>query len=220
MSDDTILPVATGSQTRAWLRHEMRSRAGSVVLVLLAGVTAAAMSVVPVYVLGVLVDRIVEGSPTSVIVTIAIVVAVAAVLGGLALGSSAYLIGRLGAIALADLRERGVERALSLPTTTIERVGRGDVLSRVSTDVATIAKAVSDVVSTMFASILLGVLSLVAMVGLDWALRSARGALLRAGTAVVPPAIGAALRRGTAGHRRTLPGPDGEHDRRRHGPRL
>lgn len=170
MSDDTILPVATGSQTRAWLRHEMHSRAGSVVLVLLAGVTAAAMSVVPVYVLGVLVDRIVEGSPTSVIVTIAIVVAVAAVLGGLALGSSAYLIGRLGAVALADLRERGVERALSLPTTTIERVGRGDVLSRVSTDVATIAKAVSDVVPTMFASILLGVLSLVAMVGLDWRL--------------------------------------------------
>ncbi|MET0475795.1 MAG: ABC transporter ATP-binding protein [Mycobacterium sp.] len=170
MSDSVILPVATGRQTWLWLRRELRARGGSVFLTVVVGLVAAAMAVVPVYVLGVLVDRIIDGSPTSVIVMIGIVVTCAAAIGAVASGISNYLIGRLGAVALADLREAGVERALSLPSTTVERVGMGDLLSRVSTDVATIGKAVSDVIPTMFASILLAALSLVAMVGLDWRL--------------------------------------------------
>jgi ATP-binding cassette subfamily C protein len=175
MSDGGILPVATGRETWAWLRRELRARSGSVAPTVIVGLAAAAMSVLPVYVLGVLVDRIIDGSPSSVIVTIGIVVTISALIGGLALGVSKYLIGRLGAVALADLREQGVDRALSLPTTTVERVGRGDLLSRVSTDVATIGKAVSDVIPTMFSSILLALLSLVAMLGLDWRLGLAGG---------------------------------------------
>jgi ATP-binding cassette subfamily C protein len=170
MTEPTILPVAGGRETWTWLRRELRSRSGSVAWVVIAGLIAAATAVLPVYVLGVLVDRIIDGSPVSVIITIGITVTCAALVGGLAGGVSNYLIGRLGAVALADLRETGVERALSLPTVTVERVGRGDILSRVSTDVATIAKAVSDVIPTMFASILLGLLSLIAMLGLDWRL--------------------------------------------------
>jgi len=166
----TILPVATGRETLAWLRREMRHRAGAVALTLVVGVIAAAAAVLPVYVLGVLVDRIVDGAVPSVIVVIAVVLTVAAIVGGLANGLSTYLIGRLGAIALADVREAGVERALTLPTAVVERVGRGDVLSRVSTDVATIGKAVSDVIPAMFSSILLAGISLAAMVGLDWRL--------------------------------------------------
>ncbi|MCV7419609.1 ABC transporter ATP-binding protein [Mycobacterium yunnanensis] len=167
---NAILPVATGRETVGWLRREMRHRAGAVLLTLVVGVIAAAAAVLPVYVLGVLVDRIVDGSPPSVIGVIAIVLTVAAIVGGLANGLSTYLIGRLGAIALADAREAGVERALTLPTAVVERVGRGDVLSRVSTDVATIGKAVSDVIPTMFSSILLAGISLAAMAGLDWRL--------------------------------------------------
>lgn len=170
MTESTILPVASARETWTWLGRELRSRSTSVIWVMVAGLIAAATAILPVYVLGVLVDRIIDGSPASVIITIGIIVTCAALVGGLAGGVSNYLIGRLGAVALADLRESGVERALSLPTTTVERVGRGDILSRVSTDVATIAKAVSDVIPTMFASILLGLLSLIAMLGLDWRL--------------------------------------------------
>jgi ATP-binding cassette subfamily C protein len=169
-ADAAILPVATGRETWAWLRRELRARAGSVVATVVVGLLAAAMAVLPVYVLGLLVDRIIDRSPPSVIITLGIVVTCAAVIGGVALGVSNYLIGRLGAVALADLREAGVARALTLPTTTVERVGRGDLLSRVSTDVATIGKATSDVIPTMFASILVGLLSLIAMLGLDWRL--------------------------------------------------
>ncbi|BBY64828.1 ABC transporter ATP-binding protein [Mycolicibacterium helvum] len=170
MNAPDILPVATARQTWQWLRRELRSRAGTVTVMVIAGLVAAATAVVPVYVLGVLVDRIIDRSPVSVIVTIGIIVTVAALVGGMASGVSNYVIGRFGAVALADLREACVETALSLPTTTVERVGRGDIITRVSTDVATIAKAVSDVIPTMFASVLLGLVSLIAMLGLDWRL--------------------------------------------------
>lgn len=178
-TEDTILPVATARETWGWLRRELRSRIGAVSATVLVGILAAAASVLPVYVLGVLVDRIIDGAPSSVIVTIAVVLGTAALVGGLATGVSNYLIGRLGAVMLADLREAGVERALSLPTVTVERVGRGDLLSRVSTDVATIAKAVTDVFPAMFAAIMLATLSLVSMLGLDWR-------LALAGAAAVP----------------------------------
>lgn len=165
-----ILPVATGRETWTWLRRELRSRLGALSATTVVGILAAASAVLPVYVLGVLVDRIIDGSPSSVIVTIAAILGAAALVGGVATGVSNYLIGRLGAVMLADLREAGVDRALTLPTTTVERVGRGDLLSRVSTDVATIAKAVTDVFPTMFSALMLAALTLVSMLGLDWRL--------------------------------------------------
>jgi ATP-binding cassette subfamily C protein len=165
-----ILPVATGRETWTWLRRELRSRLGALSATTLVGILAAAAAVLPVYVLGVLVDRIIDGSPSAVIVTIAVILGAAALVGGVATGVSNYLIGRLGAVMLADLREAGVDRALTLPTTTVERVGRGDLLSRVSTDVATIAKAVTDVFPTMFSALMLAALTLVSMLGLDWRL--------------------------------------------------
>ncbi len=165
-----ILPVATGRETWTWLRRELRSRIRALSATLAVGILAAAAAVLPVYVLGVLVDRIIDGSPSSVIVTVAVVLGAAALVGGVATGWSNYLIGRLGAIMLADLREAGVDRALTLPTTTVEQVGRGDLLSRVSTDVATIAKAVTDVFPTMFSALMLAVLTLLSMLGLDWRL--------------------------------------------------
>lgn len=171
--DKQILPpVATGRETWIWLRRELRSRTAALSATILVGVVAAGAAVLPVYVLGVLVDRIIDGSPSSVIITVALVLGAAALVGGAATGWSNYLIGRLGALMLADLRETGgVNRALTLPSTTVERVGRGgDLLSRVSTDVATIAKAVTDVFPTMFSALMLAALTLVSMLGLDWRL--------------------------------------------------
>ncbi|MGU3650349.1 ABC transporter ATP-binding protein [Mycolicibacterium sp. A43C] len=169
MSAD-ILPVASGRETWRWLRHELRGRPGVLVGTVLIGILAAGAAVLPVYVLGALVDRIIDGSPSSVIVTIAAALVAAALVGGAATGASNYLIARLGSVMLADLREAGVDRALALPTTTVERVGRGDLLSRVSTDVATIAKAVNEVIPTMFSALMLTALTLASMLGVDWRL--------------------------------------------------
>ncbi|MEV5412192.1 ABC transporter ATP-binding protein [Thermopolyspora sp. NPDC052614] len=165
-----VLPIADARSTWAWLWAELRTRWAEVVVALLVGVLGAAASVVPVYALGVLVDRIREQAPVSALVEIAVVIVVSAVVGGVATGAASYLVGRLGARILAALRERTVARALRLPVTTLEWTGKGDLLSRVGSDAAAIGKAVSDVIPTMIASVLLGALSIAAMAGIDWRL--------------------------------------------------
>ncbi|WP_305788799.1 ABC transporter ATP-binding protein [Symbioplanes lichenis] len=165
-----ILPIAPARESRAWLGAELRSRRGEVAGTLVAGLLAAAATIVPVYALGTLVDRVRAGAGAGAVVPIAVVIVIAAVLGGLATGLSSYLIGRLGARMLADLRESTVATALRLPALVLDRTGRGDLLSRVSADIAAIAKAVTDVLPQVFSALLLGVLSLAALTGIDWRL--------------------------------------------------
>ncbi|MFC5819414.1 ABC transporter ATP-binding protein [Nonomuraea harbinensis] len=164
------LPVADARRTWAWLRAELRGRWRAGALAVLVGAVGAAASVVPVYALGRLVDLVTEQAPGSAIVPVAAVILVGALVGGLAAGPGTYLISRLCEQMLADLRESTVARALSLPVTTLERVGKGDLLSRVSTDTAAIGKAASNVMPTMISAFLLVVVSVAAMAGLDWRL--------------------------------------------------
>src|SRR3954470_9848155 len=119
-----ILPIATTRQTRAWLWAELRGRRVEVAGTLLIGIVAAAAAILPVYALGVLVDRVRSGAGTSAIVSISIVIGAAALIGGVAIGLSKYLIGRLGSRMLADLRESTVVTALRLPALVLDRAGR------------------------------------------------------------------------------------------------
>ncbi|MEV8508042.1 ABC transporter ATP-binding protein [Actinoplanes sp. NPDC051475] len=164
------LPIATARESRAWLRTELRGRRAEVAGTVVVGVLGAAASIIPVYALGMLVDRVRSGAGSSAIASISIVIVVAALVGGGATGLSAYLIGRLGARMLADLRESTVSTALRLPALVLDRTGRGDLLSRVGADIAAIGKAVSDVLPQVTSAFLLGVLSLAAMAGIDWRL--------------------------------------------------
>ena len=165
-----ILPVATARRTGAWLRRELRGRRLRALATLVAGLLSAAAAVVPVYVLGYLVDQVRDGADTAVIVRVTVVVVLAAAIGGAATGLSTLLIARLCEGILADLREQVVRRALTLPTPVLERAGKGDLLSRVGADVAAIGRAVTDTLPNLVSSVLLGALSLAAMAGIDWRL--------------------------------------------------
>lgn len=165
-----LLPIANARDTWAWLKSELGRRRGRSVATLLVAAVAAGMALVPVYVFGVLVDRVQDGAPPSTIGWVVAVIASAAVIGGVCAGFASFLIRSLGEGILADLRERTVDRALRLPIQTVERVGRGDLLSRVGDDVAVIGKAVTDVVPNLVTAVLLVVLSMVTMLGIDWRL--------------------------------------------------
>jgi ATP-binding cassette subfamily C protein len=165
-----LLPIANARDTWAWLRSELGRRRGRSVFTLLVAAVAAGMALVPVYVFGVLVDRVQDGAPPSTIGWVVAVIASAAVIGGVCAGFASFLIRSLGEGILADLRERTVDRALRLPIQTVERVGKGDLLSRVGDDVAVIGKAVTDVVPNLVTAVLLVVLSMVTMLGIDWRL--------------------------------------------------
>jgi ATP-binding cassette subfamily C protein len=165
-----LLPIANARDTWAWLRSELGRRRGRSVFTLLVAAVAAGMALVPVSVFGVLVDRVQDGAPPSTIGWVVAVIASAAVIGGVCAGFASFLIRSLGEGILADLRERTVDRALRLPIQTVERVGKGDLLSRVGDDVAVIGKAVTDVVPNLVTAVLLVVLSMVTMLGIDWRL--------------------------------------------------
>ena len=164
------LPVATPRETRAWVRAELRSRVREVAGTVGVGLLAAAAGIVPVWVLGVLVDRVLAGAGTAVIVPIIAIIAGSAVVAALGTGLSTAMVSGLGGRLLADLREAAVTVALRLPATVLDRAGRGDLLSRVGADVAAITKAVTDALPTMISSLLLGALSLAALAGIDWRL--------------------------------------------------
>ncbi|MBL7253322.1 ABC transporter ATP-binding protein [Paractinoplanes lichenicola] len=165
-----ILPIADGRRTRAWLGAELWQRKGSSAVTLAAGLLAAGASIIPAYALGLLVDRIRAGSEPGAILGVAVTIVAAAVAGGVATGVAGHLISRLGSRILADLREQTVATALRLPALVLDRAGRGDLLSRVSADIAAIGRAVSEFLPGMISALLLTTLSLIAMAGLDWRL--------------------------------------------------
>ncbi len=170
MTAPELLPVATGKRSWAFLAGELRSRRGISALTIAISAVAAAMSLIPIYVFGVLVDRVTDGAPTSTIVSVVVIITVAAIAGGVFTALSSYTISKLGEAVLASLRERVLSRALHLPVSTLERVGKGDLLSRVGDDVAVMAKSVGDVIPNIVSALMLVTLSVVAMLSLDWRL--------------------------------------------------
>ncbi|WP_068277649.1 ABC transporter ATP-binding protein [Aldersonia kunmingensis] len=165
-----VLPVATARQTFVWLRAELATRRAAMLRIAVIGVIGATAATVPSLAFGVLVDRITDGASSSVLLPIAVIAGVAALISGLAIGFGGYAIAALGAGVLADLRESVVHSALWLPVPELERVGTGDLLSRVGNDVSAVTKAVSTLVPTVVSSVLLTGVSVIAMLGLDWRL--------------------------------------------------
>ncbi|MDF5752230.1 ABC transporter ATP-binding protein [Spongiactinospora sp. TRM90649] len=166
-----LLPTATPARTRAAVREIIRPhrRIAFAGFGLLIAATATGLLVQPL--LGYIVD-LVAGHRSATALTALTVPTVALVLAGVVQGVLAawglVLVARFGETALADLRERFVERVLTLPLERIERAGSGDLTSRVTGDVARVAEAVRSALPALARSLLSIVLTLVAMALLDW----------------------------------------------------
>ncbi|MEU0220469.1 ABC transporter transmembrane domain-containing protein, partial [Streptomyces sp. NPDC006265] len=164
------LRTTTGREASRWVADHCRAMPGLTVATVLTTVAGAALQVLPVLLLGRVVDGVVGGEDRSVLVTIGVLIGAAALLGAAATAVSTYLIGPLGADLLARLREGAVRAVLGMPSTRIEQVGRGDVLSRVGDDVAVISKGIRTAVPTVFSAGILVVIATLGMFGLDWRL--------------------------------------------------
>ncbi|TMR25668.1 ABC transporter ATP-binding protein [Nonomuraea turkmeniaca] len=164
------LRTATGREATRWVAAHCREVPWLTVVTVLTTVAGAALQVLPVLLLGRVVDGVIEGEPQSMLVTIGALMVAAALLGSAATAASTYLIGRLGAGLLARLREDAVRAVLAMPSARIEQVGRGDVLSRVGDDVAVLSKGIRTAIPTVFSAGVLVVIATVGMFGLDWRL--------------------------------------------------
>ncbi|MFE0369032.1 ABC transporter ATP-binding protein [Streptomyces tendae] len=165
-----VLRTATGREAGRWVAAHCREAPWLTAATVLTTVAGAALQVLPVLLLGRVVDAVAGGTSQSVLVTIGALMVAAALLGAAATAVSTYLIGRLGADLLARLREAAVRAVLAMPSARVEQVGRGDVLSRVGDDVAVISKGIRTAVPTVFSAGVLVAIATAGMFGLDWRL--------------------------------------------------
>lgn len=164
------LRTASGGEATRWVVAHCRQVPWLTAATVLTTVAGAALQVLPVLLLGRVVDGVVEGESRSVLTTVGVLLVAAALLGAAATAASTYLIGRLGADLLARLREHAVRAVLGMPSARVEQVGRGDVLSRVGDDVAVLSKGIRTAIPTVFSAGVLVFIATVGMFGLDWRL--------------------------------------------------
>ncbi|MCX5403989.1 ABC transporter ATP-binding protein/permease [Streptomyces sp. NBC_00335] len=164
------LRTTTGREAARWVAANCRTMPWLTSGAVLSTVAGAALQMLPVLLLGRVVDAVTGGEPRSVLVTIGAWMVAAALLGAAATALSAYLIGRLGADLLAHLREGAVRAVLGMPSARVEQVGRGDVLSRVGDDVAVLSKGIRSAIPTVFSAGVLVTIATIGMFGLDWRL--------------------------------------------------
>ncbi|MET9256468.1 ABC transporter ATP-binding protein [Streptomyces sp. NPDC003717] len=162
-----LLPVATPARTRAALRDLVRPDRGRAVLGLGVLVAATAVGLLVQPLLGRVVDIVADGRPAGDLTWPVVLLAVVAVVQGVATTIGLGQVARLGERVLARLRERFVERALALPADRLERAGAGDLTARVTGDVARVAEAVRSALPEMARSVLAIVLTLGALALLD-----------------------------------------------------
>ncbi|WP_435811067.1 ABC transporter ATP-binding protein [Streptomyces tendae] len=164
------LRTATGREAGRWVAAHCREMPWLTAATVFGTVASAALQVLPVLLLGRVVDAVAGGESQSVLVTVGVLMVAAALLGAAATAVSTYLTGRLGADLLARLREAAVRAVLAMPSARVEQVGRGDVLSRVGDDVAVISKGIRTAVPTVFSAGVLVAIATAGMFGLDWRL--------------------------------------------------
>jgi ABC-type multidrug transport system fused ATPase/permease subunit len=160
----TRLPVASSAQVRAEAGRLLRSRRGALVRSLVLHVLAALAGLAGPWLLGTLVDAVREGTTTTR------VDALAAVLAGF-IGAQTLLTraARKASFVIAEgvfaeLREAFLNRVLALPLSTVERAGTGDLVSRTTGDVDTMARTVRFAVPETVVAFITTVLTLAAAV--------------------------------------------------------
>jgi ATP-binding cassette subfamily C protein len=163
------LPVAGARETalEMWrLSREHRLRLAAAGLV---GIASTAIDLVVPVAIGFLVDRVQAGTADlGTVLTLTGVMAISAVLGAAGTAVTIVLATRVFHRILATLRERLVERGLTLPQHVVERAGTGDLISRSSDDVATVADAAPAVIPALTVAAFTIVVSLGGLAVLEW----------------------------------------------------
>lgn len=166
----TLLPIASARRTWGVLGAELRRQPGSLTLALLVILAASAAGLVAPWVLGQLVDDIRAGGGSGDVVRAIVIIGVAALVCGVLTGLGTTLIARVGETVLARLRERVLDRALHLPSATLERSGTGDLLSRVGDDASVVANTLTGTGPELVTALMTVALTSAGLFVLDWRL--------------------------------------------------
>jgi ABC-type multidrug transport system fused ATPase/permease subunit len=165
-----LLPIATRGETTRLAGALLRTHRGPLFVSAAAFVVVGLAGLVAPWVLGRIVDAVTTGSDSSIVLTGALAIAGASVLMGAGTALSVVFLARAGEPALADLRERALDRALHLDSIRLEKAGAGDLLSRMGDDVRAVARSLTQLVPVLIQSIVAVVFTAGGLFALDWRL--------------------------------------------------
>jgi ABC-type multidrug transport system fused ATPase/permease subunit len=195
------LPIADAATARLGSWQLIRDDGRAMVVIIFLTCLASAAGLAGPWLLGEIVDRV-DGRTATVAAVdrLALAVLGCAIAQLIFTRFARFYSHRFGERALARLREEVVDRALALPIRVVERVSTGDLLTRSSSDVATVGATLRDAAPDVFIAgvqvlfifvavfVLDPLLGLCALVGLPlvwlvsrWYLARARDAYLAEG---------------------------------------
>jgi ABC-type multidrug transport system fused ATPase/permease subunit len=156
----STLPVADSRDVRAYARSLARRHPRALGLSLALYAAAALAGLVAPRLLGALVESVEQGTTLAHVDRIALLLAAAVLLQTALTKWSRTISLVLAEEVFADLREDFLERVVALPISTVERAGAGDLLSRTTSDVDTLAKTVRYAVPEVLVAIVTSVLTI------------------------------------------------------------
>ncbi|MFD9736017.1 ABC transporter ATP-binding protein [Umezawaea sp. NPDC059074] len=166
--EPAVLPIATSRQSLAGLWRALKSHPAECVATLALTVVAGlGVVAVPLF-LGELVDAVRAGARADLVPLLALTAA-GVVFGAVFTALAQRATERLGARVAADLREEVLVRALGIESRVLERVGSGDIASRVTEDVENFVAAVP-LAATVFSAGTTIVVSAAGFASVDWRL--------------------------------------------------
>lgn len=131
-------------------------------------VVTAALAVATPILAGRVVDAIVAGDETSVVVRLALLIAVIALLeAGLAIVTR-WLSASIGEDLILDLRRAVFDHVQRMPVAFFTRTRTGALVSRLNNDVIGAQRAFSDTLSGVVGNLVTLVITLVVMIGISW----------------------------------------------------
>ncbi|WP_285507842.1 ABC transporter ATP-binding protein [Actinokineospora sp. NBRC 105648] len=157
--------------SRATLRRVLafaRPHRGRIAPYLGLSVLLSALAVATPVLAGRVVDAIVRGSAPSVVITLAAVIALAAIVEA-ALGLvSRYLSAGIGEGLILDLRTKVFDHVQRMPVAFFTRTRTGALVSRLNSDVIGAQRAFSETLSGLVGNVVTLLLTLIVMIGISW----------------------------------------------------
>ncbi|HWS38098.1 MAG TPA: ABC transporter ATP-binding protein [Actinoplanes sp.] len=155
---------ATLRRILALARPHRRALTGFLILSVITAVLAVATPVLA----GRVVDAIVEGRESSLVIGLAVAIAVIALAeAGLGLAQR-WLSARIGEGLILDLRTRVFDHVQRMPVAFFTRTRTGALVSRLNNDVIGAQRAFSDTLSGVVGNLVALVLTLIVMIGISW----------------------------------------------------
>jgi ABC-type multidrug transport system fused ATPase/permease subunit len=158
----SALPVADVADVRAYARRLLHRHPRRIAFAVSLYVAAAVSGLVAPRLLGNLVDDVQRGTTTSTVDRIALLLAVFVLLQTVLTRWSHWVALVLAERMFAELREDFLERVVDLPLSTVESAGSGDLLTRMTADIDSLARSVRYAVPEVTVALLTTVLTVVA----------------------------------------------------------